>query len=92
VRIARERKRVAFDRLLARLIAVAPGRWILKGGFALDLRLIREPPLSARRWCGDPEAADRRLPPVRRHWPRRGGRCLPLELQAAEKIHAYTRT
>ncbi|HEX8050323.1 MAG TPA: nucleotidyl transferase AbiEii/AbiGii toxin family protein, partial [Solirubrobacterales bacterium] len=38
-RIVRERKRVAFDRLLARLVAVAPGRWLLKGGFALDLRL-----------------------------------------------------
>jgi hypothetical protein len=37
--LARERKRVAFDRLLARLLAVAEGRWLLKGGFALDLRL-----------------------------------------------------
>ena len=39
-RVARERKRVAFDRLLARLVAVAPGQWLLKGGFALDLRLM----------------------------------------------------
>lgn len=38
-RLARDRKRVAFDRLLARLVAVAPGRWLLKGGFALDLRM-----------------------------------------------------
>lgn len=38
-RIARDRKRVAFDRLLARLNAAAPDRWLLKGGFALDLRL-----------------------------------------------------
>lgn len=38
-RLARDRKRVAFDRLLARLLAVAPGLWLLKGGFALDLRL-----------------------------------------------------
>lgn len=37
--IVRERKRVAFDRLLARLVAVAPAQWLLKGGFALDLRL-----------------------------------------------------
>jgi hypothetical protein len=36
--LARNRKRVAFNRLLARLAAVAPGRWVLKGGFALDLR------------------------------------------------------
>lgn len=38
-RLARDRKRVAFDRLLARLAAAAPDRWLLKGGFALDLRL-----------------------------------------------------
>lgn len=38
-RLARDRKRVAFDRLLARLLAVAARQWLLKGGFALDLRL-----------------------------------------------------
>lgn len=37
--LARMRKRVAFDRLLVRLAAVAPEQWLLKGGFALDLRL-----------------------------------------------------
>jgi len=36
--VARLRKAVVFDRLLARLINVAPDRWVLKGGFALDLR------------------------------------------------------
>ena len=38
-RLVRDRKRVAFDRLLARLLAVANRQWLLKGGFALDLRL-----------------------------------------------------
>lgn len=38
-RLARDRKCVAFDRLLARLVEAAPERWLLKGGFALDLRL-----------------------------------------------------
>lgn len=38
-RLARDRKRVAFDRLLARLNQTASDRWLLKGGFALDLRL-----------------------------------------------------
>jgi len=38
-RIARDRKRVAFDRFLARLALVASGSWLLKGGYALDLRL-----------------------------------------------------
>lgn len=37
--LARDRKRLVFGRLLARLATVAPGRWRLKGGFALDLRL-----------------------------------------------------
>ncbi len=36
-RLARDRKRVAFDRLLARLATIAPDTWLLKGGFALDL-------------------------------------------------------
>jgi hypothetical protein len=38
-RLARDRKRIAFDRLLARLVATAPDDWVLKGGFAMDLRL-----------------------------------------------------
>ena len=39
VGISRLRKRVVFERLLARLHGVAPGGWVLKGGFALELRL-----------------------------------------------------
>lgn len=35
----RLRKQVVFERLLARLLVAAPDRWVLKGGFALDLRL-----------------------------------------------------
>lgn len=35
---SRLRKEVGFDRLLARLVAVAPERWVLKGGLALDYR------------------------------------------------------
>jgi len=38
-RLARDRKRIAFDRLLARLAATGPEQWLLKGGFALELRL-----------------------------------------------------
>ena len=37
--ISRLRKLVAFDRFLARLTVAAPGRWVLKGGLALDYRL-----------------------------------------------------
>jgi len=39
VGVSRLRKRVVFERLLARLQAVAPDGWFLKGGFALELRL-----------------------------------------------------
>ena len=34
----RLRKEVVFDRLLARLLAAAPDRWLLKGALALDYR------------------------------------------------------
>jgi predicted nucleotidyltransferase component of viral defense system len=37
--VGRARKIVAFTRLLARLQEAAPERWMLKGGFALELRL-----------------------------------------------------
>lgn len=37
--LSRLRKRIVFERLLARLVAEAPGEWVLKGGFALELRL-----------------------------------------------------
>lgn len=37
--LVRLRKAVVFDRLLAGLMMVAPGRWLLKGALALDYRL-----------------------------------------------------
>ena len=39
VPLVRLRKLVAFDRLLARLVAVAPDRWVLKGAVALHFRV-----------------------------------------------------
>ena len=36
--LSRRRKSVVFDRLLARLVAVASGRWVLKGAVALEFR------------------------------------------------------
>jgi Nucleotidyl transferase AbiEii toxin, Type IV TA system len=39
VGLSRLRKRVVFERLLARLQVVSPEGWLLKGGFALELRL-----------------------------------------------------
>jgi hypothetical protein len=37
--VSRVGKRIVFERLLARLVAQAPREWVLKGGFALELRL-----------------------------------------------------
>ena len=37
--LIRLRKVVTFERLLARLLVVAPDRWMLKGALALDFRL-----------------------------------------------------
>lgn len=39
VPVGRLRKRVSFERYLARLQRVSPDDWVLKGGFALELRL-----------------------------------------------------
>jgi hypothetical protein len=37
--VNRLQKRLAFERFLARLFGAGAGRWVLKGGYALDLRL-----------------------------------------------------
>lgn len=39
VSLDRLRRRVLFERIVARLVAAEPGRWVLKGGMALELRL-----------------------------------------------------
>lgn len=39
VRVDRLRRRVVFERIVARLVSAEPGRWVLKGGMALDVRL-----------------------------------------------------
>jgi len=39
VSLTRVRRELVFERFLARLVAVAPHRWVLKGGLALDFRL-----------------------------------------------------
>ena len=43
LRMTRLRKIVVFQRVLARLLIVAPDQWILKGGLALDFRLSGHP-------------------------------------------------
>jgi hypothetical protein len=122
-RLVRDRKRVAFDRLLARLAATAPDRWLLKGGFALDLRLAERartgPPadrlggshrfrvlatLAARQFETFLLDVGFRPESTAQADTLRTGdllsfagidpvtvRAIPLELQVAEKLHAYTR-
>lgn len=38
IQVNRLRRQVAFDRLLARLFRIDPAPWVLKGGYALELR------------------------------------------------------
>lgn len=37
--VLRARRRIVFERFLARLIAAEPDAWVLKGGFALEVRM-----------------------------------------------------
>lgn len=39
VDVQRARRRIVFERVLARLVAAAPDLWVLKGGFALEARM-----------------------------------------------------
>ena len=39
ISLDRLRRRVVFERIVARLVHAEPGRWVLKGGMALEVRL-----------------------------------------------------
>lgn len=54
--LQRMRRQVAFDRLLCRLFVSADAPWLLKGGFAMELRV------KAARTTRDIDVALRRLP------------------------------
>jgi len=62
VPLVRLRKLVGFERLLARLVAVAPDRWVLKGAVALHLRLASRfrttKDLDLGRWDSERAASD----------------------------------
>lgn len=87
------RKRVAFDRLLARLVAVSPDRWVLKGALALEYRLgpSGRPTKDADlvRLDDEPQATADLLAAqaldLGDHF------TLAIEQHVAEKVHAYTR-
>jgi len=72
VPLARLRKLVAFDRLLARLLQAEPETWVLKGGLALQLRLGPARPYNQRRGCHVAAVSVRPAPTLdRRSSPRR---------------------
>jgi hypothetical protein len=60
--LQRLRRQVAFDRLLCRLFAAPDAPWLLKGGYAMELRL------NAARTTRDVNLAMRRLPVASADW------------------------
>jgi hypothetical protein len=60
--LRRLRRQVAFDRLLCRLFAIPDAPWLLKGGYAMELRL------KTARTTRDIDLALRRLPLVSADW------------------------
>lgn len=60
--VNRLRRQVAFDRLLCRLFRQADSPWLLKGGYAMELRL------QSARTTRDMDLALRRLPGGAREW------------------------
>src|SRR5207244_6946367 len=42
VSLDRLRRRVLFERIIARLVASEPGQWVVKGGMAIEVRLSDE--------------------------------------------------
>lgn len=73
----RLRRRVVFERILARLLGAQPGRWVLKGGMALEFRM------------GDRARATKDLDLVVRDVePQRDAVLIALSTALAEDVHA----
>src|SRR5580692_1504165 len=67
VSLDRLRRRVLFERIVSRLHAAEPGRWVLKGGMALEVRLgdrarlTKDIDLGLREELLDPDGMQARL-------------------------------
>jgi Nucleotidyl transferase AbiEii toxin, Type IV TA system len=65
--LARLRRRVVFERLVARLAWTEPGKWVVKGGMAMevrlrdDARLTKDIDLGLRDAVADPEELHERV-------------------------------
>jgi len=73
IALDRLRRRVVFERIVARLHAAEPGRWVVKGGMALEVRLRDGARLTKDLKLG---AA------VRKVWEEREGAAIPSSLPA----------
>jgi hypothetical protein len=58
IALDRLRRRIIFERIVARLIIADPGRWVLKGGMALEVRLQDEARLTKDIDLGFRDAVD----------------------------------
>ena len=76
--LLRLRRRVAFERLLARLFAETEPPWLLKGGYALELRLAYQARSTRDLDLSVPE-------PERLHLPSEAG----ISQERADKLHEY---
>jgi predicted nucleotidyltransferase component of viral defense system len=76
--LLRLRRRVAFERLLARLFAEAEPPWLLKGGYALELRLAYKARSTRDLDLSVPE-------PERLHLSREAG----ISQERADRLHEY---
>jgi hypothetical protein len=77
ISLDRLRRRVVFERVIARLLAAEPGRWVIKGGMAMEVRLgdearltkdldlgLRDEVRSAAELDHDPYRRSHRCPPA----------------------------
>lgn len=74
--LQRVRRQVAFDRLLCRLFASPNAPWLLKGGYAMELRV------KAARTTRDIDLAVKRLPTPEAGWEANVGSVLEMLREA----------
>ena len=75
--LQRVRRQVAIDRLLCRLFALPDAPWLLKGGYAVELRV------KAARTTGDIDLALKQLPSLAAGWEANAGTVLEMLREAA---------
>ena len=77
VDLQRVRRQVAFDRLLCRLFTLPDAPWLLKGGYAMELRV------KAARTTRDIDLALKQIPSLAAGWEASAGTVLEMLREAA---------